>query len=140
MMFSLSMSYVYLDTCGYATLADEPIVLASFLFSHDVLKLFRRIAEAFLILRDIEMSLRDIVSKHHAQAHPEILSFEELRGLIVSNWDDFQSVFQGSCEAVGKKLERVRDIRNTVCHFRGPLTADELDQLREGRRWLERLE
>lgn len=69
-----------------------------------------------------------------------MLSFEELRGLIVSNWDDFQSVFQGSCEAVGKKLERVRDIRNTVCHFRGPLTPDELDQLREGRRWLERLE
>lgn len=91
-------------------------------------------------MRDIEMSPRDIVSKHHAQAHPEMLSFEELRGLIVSNWADFQSVFQGSCEAVGKKLERVRDIRNTVCHFRGPLTADDLDQLREGRRWLERLE
>jgi len=32
-MFSLSMSYVYLDTCGYATLADEPIVLVSFLLS-----------------------------------------------------------------------------------------------------------
>jgi len=122
-----------------AVLVREGSKIAGIVTNYDVLKLFRRIAEAFLILRDIEMSLRDIVSKHHVQVHPETLSFEELRGLIVSNWEDFESVFQGSREAVAKKLETVRDIRNNVCHFRGSLTADELDQLRESRRWLDRL-
>jgi hypothetical protein len=86
------------------------------------------------------MSLRGIVSRRSKQSKTERPTFEDLRLLIMSNWKDFESVFQGSREAVSEKLERLRNIRNNVCHFQGPLTVDDLNELKDSRRWLERLE
>jgi CBS domain-containing protein len=141
-----------------AVLVGSPNSVEGIITNYDILKLFRRVGEPFLMLRDIEVSLRSLVERQFPseqerdqvisdllksiddtsnwRAGVQSLTVEQLRLLVLSNWERFRDIFRDERANVGKMLQDIRDIRNKICHFRGPLSSDELDQLKQRRDWI----
>lgn len=146
-----------------ARLSDSGVLLVGkapkiegILTSFDALRLFRQTAQPFLILQDVEIAIRDVVKKlipdRASRAHRireldkstkntirenadlDDLDFEDLRQLVVSNWDLFGANTEVKMEYVNDLLGQVRKLRNKICHFRGPLNSAEEDSLLLARR------
>jgi CBS domain-containing protein len=136
--------------------------IESIITNYDVLKLFRKIAEPFAMIYEIETNLRNFVQRHipdrsdreeaissllgkmrgdrfakGSTLDTDDLDFEELRQLIIYNWEKF--AIPSDRDYVNDLLESIRGIRNKVCHFRGPLTVEELDKLKDMRKQVMRI-
>jgi len=127
----------------------------------DVLLRYHTIAMPFIMLQEIELALRSIISARVAEdltrfiskalaykyAGPEKdlpaslteLTFDDYRALIIQkeNWHSFESVFGKNKDIVSSRLEQVRQIRNIVFHFRQKISRSEQITLESTRNWLQ---
>jgi predicted transcriptional regulator len=130
----------------------------------DVLNFFRHIANSFIMLAEIELSLRHVIvacidadswqsalessltSKYKDRAVPmslDEMTFNDYVQIIVNsdNWQFFKHLFGEDSDARGEtnqKLQQLRIWRNDVFHFKRSLDNDELKTLGEYRKWLDR--
>jgi len=125
----------------------------------DVLKYFYALAKPYILLWEIELTLRRLIeiavpdetlsqcisaalASHYEKLKrpcPTFLvqmTFEDYRSLLGyrENWPHFEQVF-GRREVVLARMEQVRDIRNDVFHFRDAFTFEKLQTLAAMRDW-----
>lgn len=126
----------------------------------DVLSYFYALAKPYILLWEIELTLRRLIEiaapadklqpcieaalasnyekmKRPCPASLEQMTFEDYRGLLgcKENWPTFERAF-GRREVVLARLEQVRDIRNDVFHFRDALTLEKHRTLASTRDWV----
>ena len=128
----------------------------------DVLRYLDSIVDAFIIVQEIECTLRTITSlalpsedklqhaikqslSDHCENRPMPLELEEMTfGDLVSlicdgrNWMAFDEILGVARKRTYKKLKKVRDIRNKHFHFREDISEDEREYLLKCRNWLRR--
>lgn len=144
-----------------AVLVTSPHGLQAVATATDVLNYFDRVARPFVLLQEIELSLRALLrgcltdaeleacanyalsSKYggdvsRVPSRLEDMSFEEYRTIVSAkeNWPYFEGVLGRSRELVASKLSRVRDIRNAIFHFREPVSVLDHETLTMTRNWL----
>jgi len=133
------------------------------LTSMDVLAYLRAIANPFVMLAEIEMSLRNLIegcvdqtqleecvrrslrSKYGTREVPEDLREMTLDdyGQVITNgqnWSQFSEAFGDSewqRKNTAQRLKQVRELRNVVFHFRRKLTPEEQKLLDSTRKWLQ---
>lgn len=137
---------------------EEPVGI---LTTHDTTSFFRSVSEGFIIVEDIEVTLRQLIDEtlptdeerrramQNAFRHlmksedaraPEYerMSFGDYINLIVNgkNWEQFKSRFE-SRPLFHRYMNQVRDIRNQLAHFRGQLDAVQQDVLTRALAWLD---
>lgn len=131
----------------------------------DVLSYLRDIANPFVLLAEIELSLRRIVGacvndeglrtcaqqcltgKYSPDEMPTKLSemtFNDYVQIIGDgrNWPHFEAVFGAGAgdwqrKRTAERLKEVRDLRNDVFHFKRRLLPDDIQTLTEHRAWLQ---
>lgn len=127
----------------------------------DVLDYFHRIARRFLLVEDIERTLRELISacvpddrlaecatvalahKYEQEDRPPPLLLHEMTFQdcvsLIDNKQNYGAFFE---KAVGlrsflkARLGRAASLRNDVFHFRREITSGDLDNLRHIRDWL----
>ena len=127
--------------------------LVGVLTTADVFGRLTDFAEAFVLLYEIELDLRDLIASVHG---PEQLNqlFKELSPekappisalhhmtfgqyvQVISNrkrWQVFEAVLKTSREAATADLRRINDLRNAVFHFRRQILPRDTDALRRFR-------
>ena len=129
----------------------------------DAVNYFYRVANAFVLIGEIELSIRTLIesavdtaqlikciddsltSKYmESESRPKVihdLTFADLVALVQhgKNWEYFEPVFRGTRKLLSAKLKGISDLRNDVFHFRRDLSMSEYDRLRSVRDWLHRL-
>lgn len=129
----------------------------------DVLSYLRDIANPFVLLAEIELSLRRIVGtcvsedelrtcaeqclsgKYPLDEMPTELSdmtFNDYVQIIGDgrNWPHFEVAFgagEWQRKITAKRLKEVRDLRNDVFHFKRRLLKEDIEALTERREWLQ---
>ncbi|MCK4571059.1 CBS domain-containing protein [Candidatus Bipolaricaulota bacterium] len=150
------------------TLADSPYILVgedgilSDILTHaDIVRLFRELAAHFLLIGNIEQSLRLLIGKvfdtdetietaighafyyrkeHKPQSLDE-MTIDDYRQLIMNkkNWPHFAGLLFDR-QATQNRLLKLRDLRNDLFHFRlHMLNSEQKDFLQSTVRWLEQL-
>jgi len=135
----------------------------------DVIDFLQKFSKGFLIINSIEETLRKLIeSKMKDENITKVLentfssikedfesrefkipkglgelSFDQYKTMIIhpDNWEKFEDIFDER-ELVKRRLEKVRDIRNEIAHFRKSphkIEKYEIEELNEVRKWLERL-
>jgi len=130
--------------------------------THEVVaKYLSQVARPYVLLQEIELRLRSVISgivppddlsalldkslagKYTSMKKPvpnrlDELSFEDYRTLITSNrdWEMFAKALGGPRMLAAAKLERVGKIRNAVFHFRGTQSLSDYEALVATRDWL----
>jgi hypothetical protein len=130
----------------------------------DMLNYFREIANPFIMIAEIELSLRRIIetcigdvalpkaiTRSLGSAYPNgkvpsalhEMTFDNFVQIISNgdNWSYFEAMFgqaQQTRKRTNQKLREIGDWRNVVFHFRRRLEKWELDRLVEYREWLQR--
>ena len=68
----------------------------------------------------------------------EDLSLSEYIALLLckENWEHFASIFRVQRNFITELLNSVREIRNSLAHFRGDLSAEQRDKLKFANEWL----
>ena len=146
-----------------ALLVDSPQGLQAITTAWDFLAYFYRIAHPYILLREIELSLRELIrrcapdeqladaarvalqkkyknlGKGTVPTNLHEMTFDDYRAIVdnKTNWPLFEGVLGRNRELVGSRLSKLRDIRNDVFHFR----AEQLDgadhtALASSREWL----
>jgi len=129
----------------------------------DVLSYLNNIASPFVLLAEIELSLRRVIracvnsdqlhvcinnslaNKYSPDQMPTDLSEMTLTDYVQiighgRNWEHFSVVFgQGEWQrrTTTERLKEVRDLRNDVFHFKRQLTPEDNKRLATHRRWLQ---
>lgn len=137
--------------------------LVGILTAVDVLKYLRDIADPFVMLAEIELSLRRLIrlctteeslqrcvrecleSKYEHNEMPADLAEMSLNDYVQiichgRNWPLFSRAFgEGEWQrrVTGANLRQVRELRNDVFHFRRRLTAEDRETLAKHRAWLQ---
>ena len=144
-----------------AVLVMSPSGLQAIATSWDVLQYFFGVARPYVLLQEIELGLRlaidavipvteiegsiqaSVAKAYRAKGQTpptslEEFAFEDYKTLITSrdNWPRFLPLLRSSKPFVGARLERVRQIRNLVFHFRADLTVVDYEDLVSVRQWL----
>jgi CBS domain-containing protein len=144
-----------------AVLVASPRGLQAIATATDILAYFYRIARPFVLLQEIEGAVRELIQlciapdalsqaietclkqKYEAKRDrpPHDLyemTFDDYRTIICSrdHWPTFEGVLGRSRELVSGKLDRVRDIRNSVFHFREDVSVSDHQTLAATRQWL----
>lgn len=130
----------------------------------DVLDFYRQIATPFIVLAEIELSLRKVIQtsippEHRTKALEGSLTtayegrdvpmdlnemtFDNYVQIISNNgnWRYFEAMFDPgdvSRKLTVRKLQQLREWRNIVFHFKRELEPWEMDILSEHREWLQR--
>lgn len=125
----------------------------------DFLRYLHATAAPFIYLSEIELALRAIIrgviaqqelvelaeaclAQHYAPNPPptdlEQMTFDNYATLLSfgTSWPRFQGIFGATRTRLAAKLGRVRDLRNTVFHFKRVLDSRETDELLIHRHWL----
>lgn len=123
----------------------------SIVTNYDLVLFFKEKTEVFLLLREIETSLRYLVSRclkgeklkkllakfrrgsHSSPTNIEDLTLGQLGKLILDNWSQFENIFMDK-QVVKSQLSRIRRFRNQVFHFKGRPKVADLDSIRKLRR------
>ena len=132
---------------------SSPDDLVAILTPMDVLRYLYSVANAFVLIEEIELGLRSLIrsaapkpavfdecvknalsAKYKEDELPkqlEDMTFDDYIALIRDgrNWRYFESVFGGTRDRAKGKLEPIRDLRNRVFHFRGDLSVDDHQEL-----------
>jgi predicted transcriptional regulator len=142
--------------CVVVSGPDELIALVT---PMDVLRYLYKIANAFVLIEEIELSLRAVIQtaldnratfrmalenalrEKYGEDLPEVLeelTFDDYIALIRDgrNWEHFQTVLGGTRERARTKLEPVRDLRNDIFHFKRELAVQDHERLAACRDWL----
>lgn len=146
-----------------ALLVDSPQGLQAMATTWDFLVCFYRLAHPYLMLREIELALRDVIRatldadqlaecirralsrKYEHRVDPRLprnledLEFDDYRMLIGNdeNWvTHFGGLLGNNQSHVNARLESLGKIRNKVFHFRGGPTVAEYETLTAEREWL----
>ena len=125
----------------------------------DVVHYLHGVANAFVLLEEIELSLRALIRRsvdepalraciEHSLGHlytPEKLPCR-LEDMTVHdvvqvvrdgrNWEKFSPVFGGSRDRISARLKPLPDLRNDVFHFRREITVQDHQVLADVRDWL----
>jgi len=132
-----------------AVVVSGPDDLVAILTPMDVLRYLYTVANAFVLIEEIELSLRTLIlaavkesgqlaaciknalsDRYKERSLPgrlEDLTFDEYVALLRDgrNWDQFKAAFGGTRDLWRGRLERVRELRNDVFHFRRELSVDD---------------
>ncbi len=149
----------FLEADNAVLVGDEDRLLAV-VTTADVSRFLWRRAQPFVLLRDIELGIRDLMrssctaeeladavsaalttSPARAAARLEDLTLGELLSVLLhgpSFGAFFRLRFGANRDLVRATLEPVRAIRNKVFHFRDDVTAEELRNLTDVATWLRR--
>lgn len=144
-----------------ALLVDSPHGLQAVATSSDILRYFYRVARPFILLQEIELALRNLIEIYapgekltecidralakafQAKNRPvptdlKEMSFEDYRTIVTcsANWPLFEGVLGHNRDLVSAKLERLREIRNAVFHFRADISLLDHQHLATSRDWL----
>ena len=144
-----------------ALLVDSPHGLQAIATSSDVLRYFYRVARPFILLQEIELALRNLIEicapgekliecinralAKSCQARGwtvptdlKEMSFEDYRTILTctTNWPLFEGLLGHNRDLVSAKLERLREIRNAVFHFRTDISLLDHQTLATSREWL----
>jgi CBS domain-containing protein len=144
-----------------AVLVASPHGLQAIATATDVLGYFFRIARPFVLLQEIERGIREVIqlsfqpgeivvaiekclkpkydaSKQRVPSDLFEMTFEDYRTIICSreHWPTFERVLGRNKDLVSSKLERVREIRNQIFHFRNDVTVTDHQTLAAARQWL----
>jgi predicted transcriptional regulator len=146
-----------LDRDG-AVLVGEPDRLQGIVTAIDVLRYLYGVASPFVLVAEIELSLRALISlavddqlltscakvtlaaKYGEDKVPTSVSAMEFGDYIQlighgDNWHHFARTFGGMRETVRAKLEDIRDLRNSIFHFKRDLTWEDHEKLAQYRDW-----
>ena len=125
----------------------------------DVLRYLHGVANAFVLLEEIELSLRALIRMavddatfmgcaqrslgrlYKPDTLPSKLEDMTLHDVVQvvrdgRNWEGFKCVFGGSRERVGARLGPLPDLRNDVFHFKREITFEDHEVLADLRDWL----
>lgn len=144
-----------------AVLVDSPHGLQAVATSTDVLRYFYKVARPYILLQEIELALRNLIElcapdeklnecidralaksyearKWTVPTNLSEMSFEDYRTIITcsGNWPVFEGLLGHNRELVSAKLERLREIRNDVFHFRADISLVDHQHLATSRDWL----
>lgn len=147
-----------LNDSGAVLVGDEDKLLAV-VTSTDLSKFLWDLSEQFIALRDIELAIRTLV-RSACTDQDELLSYlaevstdgvppaklDELTyGELISLVNHrvrfgrvFSRTFGRSREIAYSTLEPIREVRNKVFHFRGEVTAEDMQAVVTARTWLRR--
>jgi CBS domain-containing protein len=158
--------YVLPDLLDEFELKDSVLVgsednLVGIVTTTDALRYFYRVASPYVVLREIELSIRELMrasvdedklrdcveyclADHYKQSGRKLPSKLEELGFsdyvmilrYKRTWDYFQGQFGGTAERTYTKLKDLPSLRNDVFHFRRELQIDEYHDLTECRDWL----
>lgn len=129
----------------------------------DVLHYLRNLASPFVVLAEIELSLRRIiracvshgelqaciqnslVSKYNSNEIPSELAQLTLNDYVQiigdgRNWSHFEVVFgkgEWQRKTTAERLKEIRELRNDVFHFKRQLTSSDYERLATHREWLQ---
>jgi len=141
-------------------LIGQPERLQGLVTPMDVLHYLYRVASPFVLIAEIELSLRALIrlsvteeqlrecakrcsssKEGEERAVPEILekmSFDHYIRLIChgDNWKHFDPLLRGTKERARAKLTQVRDVRNVIFHFKQDLSLSEYETLAGHRDWI----
>ena len=153
----------YLD-CDDAVLVGQPDRIQGIVTAMDVLRYLYRVASSFVLLGEIERSLRRLIgicldddglrtcirnSLAHQYEEDEMpskleeMTFNDYVQIVGDgrNWPRFEEVLgTGDLQRrrTRAKLLEIKDLRNDVFHFKRELTEHDLDVLAAQRNWLYR--
>lgn len=141
-----------------AVLVGDPDRLQGIVTAMDILRYLYGVASPFVLIAEIELSLRALIHlsvdqdklvacakiclKHYAEGNVptdlEDMTFNDFVQIIGDgrNWDHFQPIFKGDRVRTRAKLEQARDLRNDVFHFRRNITAEDYETLSTLRDWM----
>jgi predicted transcriptional regulator len=142
-----------------SVVVSGPEDLVAILTPMDVLKYLYSVANAFVLIEEIELALRALIGealddvafhscvknalsvKHEGKALPaslENMTFDDYVALIRNgrNWIYFEDAFGGTRDRARARLEPARDLRNDIFHFRRELSAKDHEALTGCRNWL----
>ena len=127
----------------------------------DALRYFYRVANPYVLLREIELAIRELIRgsltqeelgacaeaslgqhyKRMGREHPTSLKEMTLNDYVMllrhkANWREFSDAFGGTRETTYAKLGHIPELRNVVFHFKRDVTAEEYNTLRDCRDWL----
>lgn len=145
-----------------AILVGQPVNLQGVVTPMDVLNYLYKVAIPFVLLAEIELSLRKLLrvsvdddqldecirltlKEKYGDDLPNSLEEMEFNDYIQiighgRTWPRFQYVFgrvgDWQRNRTRVDLERIRDLRNDVFHFRRELDPEDFDRLQECRSWL----
>lgn len=143
-----------------ALLVDSPHGLQAVATSSDVLRYFYRVARPFILLQEIELALRNLIeicapgekltqcidlalakafqARNRHVVDLKEMSFEDYRTIVTctANWPLFEVLLGHNRDLVSAKLERLREIRNEVFHFRSDISLLDHQHLATSRDWL----
>ena len=143
-----------------SVIVSGPDNLVAIVTPMDVLRYLYSVANAFVLIEEIELALRALIItatgegallqtcianalsvKYQEDGLPEKvedMTFDDYVGLLRDgrNWDHFQPVFGGTRERLRGRLEPVRDLRNEIFHFRREMSTEDHERLTTCRDWL----
>lgn len=143
-----------LETASYVIVVDPPRVPVGIVTSYDTGKIFRALGEVLDRASDMEMLLRESITRAtfwsnktvedalrnagSDQKGMERLTFGDLINIIENgkNWPLFERVFGSQQFSFRHHMERPRDIRNDIAHFRRKATQQDVAVMNESLRWL----
>jgi predicted transcriptional regulator len=141
-------------------LVGNPESMGAILTPMDVLRYLYKVASPFVYLQEIELAVRTLIRsaatdeqiKIHASmvlkqqggrdvAIPETLeqmTFDNYRLIVASGntWPNFEIAFGGTRPVALSKFNVVGDLRNTLFHFKRPLSDKDYENIKGVRDWL----
>jgi CBS domain-containing protein len=152
------------DTNAVLVMHSQIPELAGIVTSYDTMEYFRNQTENLMRVADIEMMVKEFIQAAYQKDSGEVdetkldeaiarvinghdggkkktfadLSLSEYNSLLTlkDTWPFFSPIFCISRESVIQLLNGIREIRNTLAHFRGDLTPEQRDLLKFGTEWL----
>jgi len=141
-----------------AILVGDPNRLQGIVTAMDILRFLYGVASPFVLIEEIELSLRALIrlavgqdelvacaktclkqyTEENLPTDLEYMTFNDYLQIIGDgrNWDRFQPIFKGDRVRTRAKLEQVRDLRNDVFHFRREITTEDYETLSALRDWM----
>jgi CBS domain-containing protein len=139
-------------------LIGTPSRIVGVLTAIDVLRYLYGVASPFVLIAEIEITLRALIAfsveqdvlrkccdrclKHYSDdKRPYALTdmtFSDYVQIVGhgESWELFKHVFGGSRVRTSTKLNKVKDLRNDVFHFRREITVQEYEELVDLRQWM----
>ena len=127
----------------------------------DTLKYFYRVASPYVMLREIELAIRELIRssvdsktlqmcidislkeyyEHSEESAPRCLEGMTFHDYVMllrfkGTWEKFAPAFGESPNLVYAKLKPLHELRNIVFHFKREITIEEYDSIRFVRDWL----
>jgi CBS domain-containing protein len=141
-----------------AILVGDPNRLQGIVTAMDILRFLYGVASPFVLIEEIELSLRELIrlavgqdelvacakislkqyTEENLPTDLEYMTFNDYLQIIGDgrNWHRFQPIFKGDRVRTRAKLEQVRDLRNDVFHFRREITTEDYETLSALREWM----